>query len=75
MEPSAAEAESCEKTPDLAFNPGRFDVKCGSKRAYDDERRELFQPSRRQVRDARAWLVRIIARRAVNILRAQETRP
>ena len=75
MDASAAEAESCEKGPDFAFKPGYLDVKYGSIRAYGDGRRELFQPSRRQGRDARSWLVRVIARRAVDILKAQETGP
>jgi hypothetical protein len=38
-------------------------------------RRELFRPTRRQIDDARSWLVRVIARRAVDILKAQETGP
>jgi len=75
MEPRTTEAGSSKAGPDFTFQPGRRDVKCSKERAYEDERRELFQPSRQQVRDARSWLVRVIARRAVEILKAQETGP
>jgi len=75
MEPSAAEVGFHATKPEKAFNPAVSDVKCRQTRAYDDEPRELFQPSRRQIRDARSWLVRVIARRAVDILKAQETGP
>ena len=76
MEPSATEVDSSsEETPDFTSNPGRHPVTCCETWAYEDERRELFQPSREQVRDARRWLVRVIARRAVEILKAQETGP
>ena len=75
MEPSATEAGSSEKERNFTFKPGRRDVRYSNERAYGDERRELFQPSRQQVRDARSWLVRVIARRAVEILQAQETGP
>jgi hypothetical protein len=77
MEPSVvqAEVEFHAGKPKSAFNPGESDVKYSQTRAYDDEPRELFRPSRRQIRDARSWLVRVIARRAVDILKAQETGP
>jgi len=75
MEPRATETGSSEAGPDFTSQPGRRDVKYSTERAYGDERRELFQPSRQQVRDARSWLVRVIARRAVEILKAQETGP
>jgi hypothetical protein len=75
MEPRAADTGSSEAGPDFTSQPGRCDVKCSKERAYEDERRELFQPSRQQVGDARSWLVRVIARRAVEILKAQETGP
>lgn len=77
MEPSVAQAEVDfhAQKPKLAFNQTVSDVKCSQKRAYDDEPRELFQPSRRQIRSARSWLVRVIARRAVDILKAKETGP
>lgn len=75
MEPSAAEVEFHAPGPKLAFNPAESDVKCVQTMSYDDESRELFRPSRQQIRDARSWLVRVIARRAVDILRAQETGP
>jgi len=75
MEPSVAEVGFHAPGPKLAFNPAVSGVKCIQTRAYDDEPRELFQPSRRQIRDARSWLVRVIARRAVDILKAQETGP
>ena len=75
MEPSAAEVEFHAPGPKLAFNPAESDVKYKQTRTYDDEPRELFQPSRQQIRDARSWLVRVIARRAVDILKAQETGP
>jgi hypothetical protein len=75
MEPRAAETGSTEAGPDFTFQLGGRDVKCITERAYGNERRELFQPSRQQVGDARSWLVRVIARRAVEILKAQETGP
>ena len=75
MEPSATEAGSSKAGLDFTFKPGCGDVKCSRERAYENERHELFQPSRQQVRDARSWLVRVIARRAVEILKAQETGP
>jgi hypothetical protein len=73
MEPIAAEVEFQAPGPKLAFNPAESDVECYQTRTYDDEPRELFQPSRQQIRDAQSWLVRVIARRAVDILKAQET--
>lgn len=75
MGSSVRKTGSREVGPDFTFKPGRCDVKFSIERAYGDERRELFQPSRQQVRDARSWLVRVIARRAVEILKAQETGP
>jgi len=58
-----------------ACQAARSAVRCSRKRTYSDERRELFRPTRRQIEDARSWLVRVIARRAVDILKAQETGP
>jgi hypothetical protein len=75
MEPSVAEVEFHAGKPKLAFSPALRDVKYSRTRACDDGPRELFQPSRQQIRDARSWLVRVIARRAVDILKAQETGP
>jgi len=75
MDPRATEAGSSEAGPDFTFQPGRHDARCIIKRGYEYERCELFQPSRQQMGDARSWLVRVIARRAVEILKAQETGP
>ncbi|HOA73846.1 MAG TPA: hypothetical protein PLV57_20490 [Phycisphaerae bacterium] len=75
MKPSAAEVGFCAERPERAFNPADSDVKYNQERGYVDGPRELFQPSRRQIRNARSWLVRVIARRAVDILNAQETGP
>ena len=75
MEPSAAEVDSPNKAPDSPPKPAHLSVKYSKERAFGDERRRLYQPTRRQVVDARSWLVRVIARRAVEILKAQETIP
>ncbi len=75
MEPIVVEPKTSEQEPNLAFKSGCHRVECSQPRARDDERRGLFQPSRQQVRDARNWLARTIARRAVEILKAQETGP
>ena len=66
---------SREETAEFAFKPAVLDVKCGVERTYEKQRRELFRPTPEQVRGARAWLVRVVARRAVEILKAQETPP
>ena len=63
MEPSAAEIGSREKSTDFTSKPSRCGVNCGIERAYGNKRRKLFQPSRQQAKDARSWLVRVIARR------------
>jgi hypothetical protein len=75
MEPSGPDAETSETRPAPASHEARTAVKCRQKKTYGDERRELFRPNRRQIEDARSWLVRVIARRAVDILKAQETGP
>jgi hypothetical protein len=77
MEPSAAQAEhdSRKKSPEFSSKPPAVDVKCCVDRTYEKQRRALFQPTPEQIRGARAWLVRVVARRAVEILKAQETPP
>jgi hypothetical protein len=72
---SGAQRNSREETADPASKLDENSVRCRQKRTYGDERRELFRPTRRQIEDARSWLVRVIARRAVDILKAQETGP
>jgi len=75
MEPSDPEVEIRKNPPAPASHGGRRAVKCRQKRTYSDERCELFRPTWQQIEDARSWLVRVIARRAVDILKAQETGP
>jgi hypothetical protein len=77
MESSVAQAQldSREKPPEFASQPAVLGVKLGVERAYEEQRRELFRPTPEQIRGARAWLVRVVARRAVEILKAQETPP
>jgi len=75
MEANTENAEIHAQGPKLAFTRGPSGVNSSVAKTYGDERRKLFQPSRQQTRDARRWLVRIIARRAVEILNAQETLP
>ena len=75
MEPRLGDGDFHEETPDFAFKPVKSDVKYVGVRTYEDVPRELFRPTRQQVEDARSWLVRVIARRAVDILQAQETGP
>ena len=48
-------------------------VECDRERTYENTRRETFRPSPEQLRQARSWLVQVVARRAVEILQAQET--
>lgn len=73
MEPH--KSENLKKENDFAFTPAVCDVKYSYKRTYEDVQREIFQPSQRQMQQARSWLVRVVARRAVDILKAQETGP
>jgi hypothetical protein len=77
MEPSVAQAQldSREKSPEFSSKPAVLRVKCCVERTYEKQRRELFRPTPEQVMGARAWLVRVVARRAVEILKAQETPP
>jgi len=75
MMPRGPAVENPETEPAPASHGAPCAVKCRQKRTYGDERRELFRPTRRQIEDARSWLVRVIARRAVDILKAQETGP
>jgi len=75
MVPSGGCVENPKTEPAPASHEARRTVKCRQKRTYGDERCELFRPTRRQIEDARSWLVRVIARRAVDILKAQETGP
>jgi len=75
MMPRGPTVENPETEPAPASHEACRAVKCRHKRTYGYERRELFRPTRRQIEDARSWLVRVIARRAVDILKAQETGP
>jgi hypothetical protein len=75
MKPSAEEAGFCEPQEKCASKPVGSGVKCIGKASYDDGPRKLFRPGRQQIRNARGWLVRVIARRAVDKLKAQETGP
>lgn len=68
-------ADSREETAKFAFKPAVLAVKCSMERTYENTRRELFRPSPEQIKGARAWLVRVVARRAVEILKARETPP
>ena len=43
--------------------------------ACEKSGREVFWPAAEQVSGARAWLVRVVARRAVEILKEQEKAP
>ena len=71
--PLVATVETIEKTPEFYFNPLISHVNCCLEKSYENERRnKLFQPNTEQIKDARAWLVRAIARRAVEILQASE---
>jgi hypothetical protein len=64
--------ETRGETPISISKPVGSGVKYTATRAYGDGRQGRFQPSREQMRDARSWLVRVVARRAVDILKAQE---
>ena len=75
MEPNHAENKFDGPSPEKGFTRDLSDLKYIAKKAYDDERCELFQPSQRQIHSARDWLVRVIARLAVDIRKAQETGP
>ena len=65
----------CGEVVDFHSQEPVLDVELDAQRSYGDERRETFRPSPTQVQQARAWLVRVVARRAVEILKAQETAP
>jgi hypothetical protein len=67
------QAEAREKTPVFAFKPPNCDVNCRTGTTYESKRQKFFRPSSEQIRGARAWVVRVVARRAVEILKAQET--
>jgi len=70
--PLVAAVETIEKTPKFSFKPSISLVNCCVEKTYENERRELFQPNTEQIKDVRAWLVRAVARRAVEILKASE---
>ncbi len=67
-----------EKHPpgqNLPSNSASVGLKSVQTRVYSNEQYELFQPNGQQLRDARSWLARVIARRAVEILSDQEVGP
>jgi hypothetical protein len=76
MEPNtAAEPEKPQKAAEFHCQPAVVDVKYGVERTYETTRRELFRPTPEQIKRARAWLVRAVARRAVELLKVRETPP
>jgi hypothetical protein len=75
MEPHKKKANLLKETPDFSSKPPQSDVKDLLAITYDTERHELFRPTPEQIMGARAWLVRVVARRAVEILKSQETAP
>ena len=70
-----APADSREETAEFSSKPAVLAVTCCLERAYERQRRELFRPTPEQTKGARAWLVRVLARRAVEILKARESPP
>ena len=65
-------ADSRKKTEKLACNKPGNDVTLCTDRTYVEDLCEIFRPSPDQVQQARNWLARVIARRAVEILNTQE---
>jgi CHASE2 domain-containing sensor protein len=74
-EARSAPSNSREETPEFAFKPASLGANSFVAKRYEKPRRELFRPTPEQIRGARAWLVRVVARRAVEILKAQEKAP
>jgi len=75
MVPRISESANRRNAPRPASREGSGNVKCRQKKVYGDERGSLFHPDRHQLEGARSWLVRVLARRAVDILKALETGP
>ena len=68
-------SDSRENSPEFHSQPAILGVKSVIARSCENERREPFRPTPEQITQARAWLVRVVARRAVEILQAQEKAP
>lgn len=72
MEGLPPPVNSLKKIEKLPCNKPEHDVTSCTERTYSDGLCEIFRPSPEQVQQARNWLARVVARRAVEILSTQE---
>ena len=72
MEGLPPPVNSLKKIEKLPCNKPRTSVTSYGETSYVENLCEMFRPSPEQVQQARNWLVRVIARRAVEILNTQE---
>ena len=66
------EPESPDPRPESPCLGPTREVTLSAHGGNERSRRKLLQPSPEQLEGARSWLVRVVARRAVDILRAEE---